>query len=92
MPITEYEYFMDNYSFHHLDLLLKQFYEDQQEETELMELAVMYGYASARSKNGKLIKIFEKPKEVAELSPAQIEEIKQNREDLKLTFSNTLEG
>ena len=90
MPISEYEYFIENYSFNHLELLMDQFEDEQREATELMEIAVMYGYASAKSKNGKLIKIFEKPKESKEMNLVEIEEVKKDKSYLQNTFSNTL--
>ncbi|MCH4825790.1 hypothetical protein [Planococcus halocryophilus] len=90
MSLNDYEHFMEHYSFNDLFLLLDQYSEEQREQTELMEIAVMYGYASAKSKNAKLIKIFEKPKEVNELNETKIDEIKRNKEHFKNTFSNTL--
>lgn len=88
MSLKEYEHFTENYSFRDLVLLLDQNEEEQRESTELIQLAVMYGQASANK--GKLIPIFDKPKEVSALDEKQVEEIKSNKDFIQNTFSNTL--
>ena len=56
MPLSEYEYFKENYTFYELGLLLESHVTEQRDFFELMAFSFSIGYAQA--KTGKEIKMF----------------------------------
>ena len=88
MPISEYELFMENYSFHHFALLVDSHNKDRIEFFETMAMTVSVGYGQART--GKEIKMFRKEGEGEKVKKVSAEKREETMDFLNSSFKKQL--